>query len=57
MEAREVYVFVSHSHNDHYNPLIYDWKGINKNIHYFLSFDVEAPTRDLNYHNMHPAGK
>ena len=43
-DARKVYVFVSHSHHDHYNPVIYDWKEINEDIHYFLSFEVETPS-------------
>ncbi len=49
-----VYVFVSHSHDDHYNPIVFDWQKVNSNIHYFLSFEVEPPTRDLRYHNMYP---
>ncbi|HZJ56629.1 MAG TPA: MBL fold metallo-hydrolase [Clostridia bacterium] len=53
-DADKVFVFVSHSHEDHYNPVIYDWKEINEDIHYFLSFEVDAPTRNLRYHNMHP---
>ena len=53
-EADKVYVFVSHSHEDHYNPIVFDWMRVNSNIEYFLSFDVDAPSRDLRYHNMHP---
>ena len=53
-DARQVYVFVSHSHYDHYNPVIYDWMDINENIHYFLSFEVEAPAGNLRYQSMAP---
>ena len=56
-EVEWVYVFVSHSHDDHYNPVIFDWQKSNSNIHYFLSFDVDAPSRDLRYHNMRPYEK
>ena len=33
-----VTVFASHSHGDHYNPLIFDWKDKVKNIEYVLGF-------------------
>lgn len=38
---KAIYVFVSHSHDDHFNPLIFNWKNINPNIEYILSSDVE----------------
>jgi len=53
-EGERVYVFVSHSHADHYNPIIFDWDKVNSKIHYFLSFDVDAPSSDIRYHNMYP---
>ncbi|MEJ6950519.1 MBL fold metallo-hydrolase [Natronospora cellulosivora (SeqCode)] len=36
----KVYVFVSHSHSDHYNSIIFDWINLNKNIKYILSDDI-----------------
>ena len=39
-EAARVYVFVSHSHSDHYNRMIYDWAAVNPNITYVLDADV-----------------
>jgi len=53
-EAEKVYVFVSHSHYDHYNPIIFEWNQVNSNTQYFLSFDVEFPSEDVRYHSMHP---
>lgn len=53
-EAKNIYIFVSHSHYDHYNPIIFEWSKINNNIQYFLSFDIDVPTKDINYHSMHP---
>ncbi|MFY9177305.1 MAG: MBL fold metallo-hydrolase [Clostridiales bacterium] len=53
-EAETVYVFVSHSHHDHYNPVIFEWERINSNIQYFLSFDVETPSKDTKYCSMQP---
>ncbi|MDE5773402.1 MAG: MBL fold metallo-hydrolase [Muribaculaceae bacterium] len=35
-----IYVFVSHSHKDHYNPEIFSWAEHFKNIHYIVSKDV-----------------
>ncbi|KDR95835.1 L-ascorbate metabolism protein UlaG, beta-lactamase superfamily [Peptoclostridium litorale DSM 5388] len=39
--GKGVYVFASHSHLDHFNPLIFDWKNINPKIEYILSSDIE----------------
>jgi L-ascorbate metabolism protein UlaG (beta-lactamase superfamily) len=39
----EVYVFASHSHRDHFHPLIFDWKKGVSNIHYVLSYDIPRP--------------
>lgn len=38
---KNVFVFVSHSHSDHFNPIIFSWKEINPNIKYILSTDIE----------------
>lgn len=39
--AQRVYVFVSHSHHDHFNPVIFEWAQLNENIMYFLDDTVE----------------
>jgi len=36
----EVYVFVSHGHEDHFNPVIFDWDKNIADIHYALSYDL-----------------
>lgn len=36
-----IYVFVSHTHEDHFNPLIFSWKNINTKIQYILSSDIK----------------
>ena len=38
-QYKNIYVFVSHSHPDHFDPVIYEWKDI-PNIHYIISYDV-----------------
>ena len=42
--AESVYVFVSHSHHDHYNKLIFGWAAYNKNVTYIL--DETVPEED-----------
>lgn len=36
----QIYVFSSHNHGDHFNPEIFNWAKINKNIKYILSDDI-----------------
>lgn len=47
MQKDSVYVFVSHSHGDHFNPVIFKWKEINKNIKYILSSDIKISKKTL----------
>lgn len=39
---KKVFVFVSHRHADHYNPLILNWREQIKDIAYILSSDIKA---------------
>lgn len=41
-ENKQVYVFASHRHYDHYKKKIYDWREICPNITYILSDDIPA---------------
>ena len=41
IKDKEVFVFASHSHPDHFNPVILSWKKQLPNIHYFLSYDIQ----------------
>jgi ankyrin repeat protein/L-ascorbate metabolism protein UlaG (beta-lactamase superfamily) len=49
---KEVIVFVSHDHNDHYDTVIYDWKDKVKNITYVYGFKPEDSWiyKDKGYH-------
>lgn len=38
----QVFVFVSHRHHDHFNPVIFSWREQIRNITYILSDDVPA---------------
>lgn len=37
----DVTVFVSHSHYDHFNPVIFQWRQEIKSIRYVLSYDIK----------------
>ncbi|MGC7873153.1 MBL fold metallo-hydrolase [Desulfosporosinus sp. SYSU MS00001] len=42
---KNIYVFVSHSHPDHFNPVILEWQKERSDIHYILSNDISvSPT-------------
>ncbi|WHH61075.1 MBL fold metallo-hydrolase [Petroclostridium sp. X23] len=41
---KKVLVFSSHSHSDHFNPIILNWRSKIKDIKYILSSDISAPT-------------
>ena len=50
---KKVIVFSSHSHFDHFNPIILKWKQIRPDIHYILSSDINIDKNDRNnYINM-----
>lgn len=38
---KKILVFVSHSHEDHYNPVIFKWADKVSNIKYILSSDIK----------------
>ena len=35
----DVYVFVSHAHGDHYDPVIFDWQGRIERLTYFIGWE------------------
>lgn len=51
---KNIYVFVTHSHRDHYNPVIFTWESINPKIQYILSHDIHIAATKENYHFMEP---
>ena len=40
IKDKEIFVFASHRHPDHFNPMILSCKEQLTNIHYFLSYDI-----------------
>lgn len=47
---KNVFVFVSHNHADHFDPFILSWAKDNPAITYILSSDVQTNTSKLNCH-------
>ena len=46
---KNVLVFSSHGHHDHFNPVILEWEKYNTNIKYILSSDITLPEYKNNY--------
>jgi L-ascorbate metabolism protein UlaG (beta-lactamase superfamily) len=42
LKDQNVYVFVTHGHNDHFNPAIFQWKKSIKNIRYIFGFEPKG---------------
>ncbi|WP_432665831.1 MBL fold metallo-hydrolase [Wukongibacter baidiensis] len=51
-EDDKVYVFISHSHSDHYSRDVFEWERKNSNIKYFLGSDIEMNDKKSNYYTM-----
>lgn len=48
-DSDNIYVFVSHRHSDHYNPVIFTWEDKTENVCYILSNDINVRTGKDNY--------
>ena len=48
-DMKNVIVFSSHSHEDHFNPSIFNWENFNSDIQYILSNDIKADKDKSNY--------
>lgn len=47
---KNLYVFVSHSHQDHFNPEVFDWGTLKKNTYYILSDDIKIYKQVKNHY-------
>lgn len=45
---KNIFVFSSHSHADHFNPEIFNWQGYNEEITYILSNDIKVAENNNN---------
>ena len=53
-DKSNIYVFVSHNHRDHFDPVILDWADINPNIRYILSDDIVIDKSVGNFYYISP---
>lgn len=53
-EEKDILVFASHSHGDHYSPLIFDWERTRGDIKYILSSDIVLKNEKANIHMISP---
>ena len=51
---KKILVFVSHSHLDHYNPVIFKWSDETSNIEYILSSDIKIKNENKNINIISP---
>lgn len=49
----ELYVFVSHSHHDHYNKVIFEWENYCDQLNYILAAEVELEAELENKDNLY----
>lgn len=48
LAEKNVIVFVSHNHDDHFNPVVFEWQKTIPNIRYILSNDIpEIPNATM----------
>jgi L-ascorbate metabolism protein UlaG (beta-lactamase superfamily) len=50
--GKKVVVFASHSHEDHYNPVILQWREKNPGIEYVLSSEIRPKAEGKGIHRM-----
>lgn len=50
----DVYVFISHSHADHYDPVVFTWQPRLKHVEYILGDDVPLAPDVQDQHRMSP---
>jgi L-ascorbate metabolism protein UlaG (beta-lactamase superfamily) len=51
---KNIFVFSSHGHHDHFNPIIFQWQNYCSNIKYILSSDIKIENPKDNYQIMEP---
>jgi L-ascorbate metabolism protein UlaG (beta-lactamase superfamily) len=49
---KKILVFSSHSHGDHFNPIILDWRKKRNDIRYILSSDIKIDANNQNIYVM-----
>lgn len=57
MDNREIIVFASHGHGDHFSPTIFDWQDRKDNIKYVLSHDIITRNNKEDVTEVYPGQK
>lgn len=52
--SKSVVIFSSHSHPDHYNPVILEWQKERADIQYVFSQEISVPPKTKNLHFLSP---
>lgn len=55
--SKNIYIFSSHSHPDHFNPVILEWQKDRPDIQYVLSSDINAAQKAKNISFLSPYEK
>ncbi|AHF08311.1 MBL fold metallo-hydrolase [Desulfitobacterium metallireducens] len=54
LSDKPTYIFSSHSHADHFNPIIFEWQRTKADIHYILSSDISIPPEVTHTQSLSP---
>ncbi|KGK86247.1 hydrolase [Desulfosporosinus sp. HMP52] len=51
---KNIFIFSSHSHPDHFNPIILEWHKFRPDIQYIFSNDINVPQKNINVNFIAP---
>jgi L-ascorbate metabolism protein UlaG (beta-lactamase superfamily) len=51
---KNIFIFCSHSHPDHFNPVILEWQKDRPDINYIFSYDISVPEKLKNINYLSP---
>ncbi|MCB8815201.1 MBL fold metallo-hydrolase [Desulfosporosinus shakirovi] len=54
---KNIFIFSSHSHPDHFNPVILEWQKNKPDIQYIFSYDINIPHKNKNINFLSPYEK
>ena len=55
--SKNIFIFSSHSHPDHFNPVILEWQKDKPNIQYIFSYEINVPQTLKNINHLFPDEK
>lgn len=54
---KNIFIFSSHSHPDHFNPVILEWQKNKPDIQYIFGYDINVPQKNKNINFLSPYEK